>query len=255
MNTQDDNDLKEPLIGDTLENHPDTNTNTTAKKSGNNRRFSFDRSPLEIIITDYYYVIATICSFTFGLHYFLMEVVQLDNPPSFRYLYAYGFSFFISFLVYHTVRLIMTKIRYGTFWSNRRSLYFKPDGSMNKVIVKVSIYRSISSIGIAIASFSMIYYAVAAGVNASVIVTITSFSIFATALYFKFFFAQELQKEHYIGMVLMLGCIVLSTISFPAEEEVAVVQTDVPLKEEKEKLSIMYPVFFALLSSFFFTWN
>jgi uncharacterized membrane protein len=52
-------------------------------------------------------------------------------------------------------------------------------------------------------------------------------------------------------MVLMTGCIVLSTISFETEE----VQVGPNAEPLVEKLSVFYPVFFALLSSFFFTWN
>lgn len=190
-------------------------------KTGKNRRFSFDRSPFEIIITDYYYIIALLCALVLALHYFLMEMVQLDNPPSFRYIYAYGFSFLMSYILYHFFNCIYLKWRFGTCWSNRRSLYIKFDGKYNSEIIKVSLLRSISSVGITVCSFSMIYFAVSAGVNASIIVTLTSFSIFATAIYFRIFFNQMLQREHYIGMMLMLGCVIFSTLQFDSDEKIA----------------------------------
>lgn len=88
----------------------------------------------------------------------------------------------------------------------------KKDGLWNRRVLIICFVRSLTSFVNFLASFFMIFYSVSSGINASVIVTIVSCSIFTTAITFKLVFNQALTVSHYIGMTMLFLCVVITSL-------------------------------------------
>lgn len=66
------------------------------------------------------------------------------------------------------------------------------------------IVRSITSISSACFFFLLLHYSAAAGVNASIMVSMMSFTIVISAVLFYFLYREKLSQKHLIGMLLMV---------------------------------------------------
>lgn len=93
----------------------------------------------------------------------------------------------------------------------------------------------------------MMKYAILAGINTAIINSLISGTAFFTAVLFYFLFNEKLSKQHFIGIFMLMIAVILVSFSQDKKEV-----KEGEEKEEEEKVSVLVPVFIALLCCVFY---
>ena len=88
--------------------------------------------------------------------------------------------------------------------THRQVNWFNLVGTVSRALVTLSSY---------ILHAAVLYTSTLAGINFSLILNVYSMSPFLTAITFFFIFKEKIHKMHIVGMILILGCIVCTSLS------------------------------------------
>ena len=160
-----------------------------------------------------------------------------------RVMYLVGVGCFTYFILFHIYAGIQLKREKGYFWSKQDSAYYKDDGSIDWLLVKIILGRSAFSVTLFSLLFVIMYTSRLSGISSSIIISLYAANILTTSFGFYLVFNENLTSKHLIGMICIIISIVL--ISFGKSTPADGTSTDSDLKTEK--ISVLIPIGLALL--------
>ena len=117
------------------------------------------------------------------------------------------------FIIYHICTAYQNNQQKGIYFSKEDSPYYKIDGSIDLLNVIGIIMRAFLQLAQFFAFYFMMKYSFMSGVSFAVIVSILSLSSLFTTLEFFIIYREKLSMKHFIGMLIMIGCVVCVTLS------------------------------------------
>lgn len=122
---------------------------------------------------------------------------------------------------------------------------------LNKFNIVGILVRSVIGLLMNFLYFGIVYTAVLADINISIIISILALTPFISAIAFYFVFKESLNRNHFMGMIIMTICIFILTNSSPAE---ASTEGTIDNKVHPQ-ISVSVPVIIALILTVVVTLN
>jgi drug/metabolite transporter (DMT)-like permease len=101
----------------------------------------------------------------------------------------------------------------GVLWAREDSFYIRRDGTFNVVNITLSLLRGLISLAGYTLSYIMQRTSYTSGINASVIISLLAMTSFLTAFLFYLIFKEKLMTKHFIGMIAMVTCVIMISVS------------------------------------------
>lgn len=169
------------------------------------------KSFLERLFSGYYVLFACLGAMFFGSWNFIQDLFVKD-AMDLRVMYLAGIGAIAYYFIFHIYAAISLFRAKGHFWSKADSAYYKADGSIDWLVVKIILSRSVFSILLIIFIYSVMYTSKLSGINSSVIISLYAGNVLTTSLAFNLVFNEKLSIKHLFGMFAIIISIVF--ISF-----------------------------------------
>ena len=117
--------------------------------------------------------------------------------------------FYLPFsLAYHSYFTIKTKILTGKYWSAASSRFINREGKFDYILILALLARSLITL-VGFLTLGLIsQYSLKANLSPAVVTTLSSVNPFLTALVFFFIYKERLMRKHFVGMIILLLCVV-----------------------------------------------
>ena len=124
------------------------------------------KSFLERLFSGYYVLFACLGAIFFGSWNFIQDLYVKDSMDL-RVMYLAGIGAIAYYFIFHIYSAVALFTEKGHLWSKLDSAYFKNDGSIDWLVVKIILSRSIFSILLIIFIYSVMYTSKLSGITRS----------------------------------------------------------------------------------------
>ncbi|CDW76796.1 UNKNOWN [Stylonychia lemnae] len=160
----------------------------------------------------FYIFLGLISSLFMGVNNFLSEVIVQRGESNFRIIFVQGIPLVVFFIAYYLNLMISSNYENQRNMNSYRDIY----GSLDTELIFCIVGRTLLVFAEYVNFMMIISFSLAVQINPSLTLSIVSVAAFATAILFKYYFNEQLNRNNWIGIVfIVLSIIFISNRDSP----------------------------------------
>ena len=160
------------------------------------------------------------CAICFGVHNYITAVAMHKWRNSISVLYPEFISLMLVNILYHAYRAytVVKPKTGGRIWSKALSVFYKKDGTFNRLALVILIIRALAADVIPINIAMITYTCKQISISPAVVQSFTTLSSFMTAVGFYYSYGERLTYQHIAGMLMIVGSVLIVAVAKSMEQ-------------------------------------